>query len=208
MADQQLHKVSDVMAMLGVTDQTIRVYCGRYGQFLSEHATPKAGQTRYFTGRDVQILTLIRDTSALRTVDVAETVAKALQDGRLPELPNQSQTKAAGAVAVQQARDTYLVERAGLQRDIERLQDDVTRLQGAYDAEHDARIADLKASSDTIADLSERLGRAEGALSAYREMMAARSASAITPAVVPSPDQADQPLASAAPRRRWFGLGG
>lgn len=163
MGDQQLHKVNEIMALLGITDQTVRVYCNRYGRFLSEHAAPKPGQTRRFTDADVRILMLIRDASASRTVDVAGAVDAALRDGRLPELPAMSAERAVSAQTVQAARESWLVERSALQRDIEGLQGQVDRLQAQVDVERAARLDDLRA----LADVREKLGRAEAVLELY-----------------------------------------
>ncbi|MDP5007560.1 MAG: hypothetical protein NWQ13_00810, partial [Glaciimonas sp.] len=57
-----------------------------------------------------------------------------LAPGLLTAMPEAPIKKGAGSVIVQNQQREWIAERAGLQRDIERLQDDVTRLQAAYDA--------------------------------------------------------------------------
>lgn len=201
MADQQLYKVNEVMARLGVTDQTIRQYCNRFSQFLSGHAAPAAGQTRRFTETDVRILTLARNVSGQRSGDAVQLVAEAVASGKLPEMPDMPITKGGGAQIVQAYKETWLAERASMQEKIEILQDQIGRLQGEYDRERAAHVDDLKASAQELADLRERIGRAEGALSAYKEIAA--SAPASTPAAQDTAKPAD-----GGGRRKWFGLGG
>ena len=164
MADQHLYRVQEVTTRLGISDQTLRQYCNRYGQFLSGHAAPVAGQTRHFTDTDVRVLTLIRNASGARNVDVLQTVTAAVASGNLPEMPDAPASKGAGAVALQQARDTWLIERAGLQREVEIVQGQVDKLEAQLAAERSARIEDLRA----LADLRAELARAQTLVDLYQ----------------------------------------
>lgn len=206
MADQQLYKVKDVEALLGVEGQTIRGYTSRFGQHLSPQANPEAGRTRYFTETDVRKLVLIRDLSATRAGDVSEKLAEAVADGRLPDMPEAPITKGQGVAIVQSQQREWLQQRAGLQREKELLEAQIERLQKQYDDEHDGRLADMKASAaeikaaaDEVAALREKLGRAEGALEAYKEIMAAQAQQPAAPTQSLAISQAETEKA----RRRW-----
>lgn len=54
-----MRKTNDVATMLDITTETVRDWCKRYADFLSDNATPNMGGTRSFTDDDILIFTTI-----------------------------------------------------------------------------------------------------------------------------------------------------
>jgi DNA-binding transcriptional MerR regulator len=78
---EKMLTVSQVAKQVGAAPNTIRGYCRDFGQFLSEGATPKAGQERKFTEDDIPVLVSIKTLKAQRTEKDA-IIASLLQGER------------------------------------------------------------------------------------------------------------------------------
>ena len=64
MADLPIKKAyrpADAAHWRGVTTNTIRMWCGRYAEFLSEDANPPKGRTRSLTQRDMMVFRIVAD---------------------------------------------------------------------------------------------------------------------------------------------------
>lgn len=63
---------------LGVSVSTIRNWANDFGEFLSEHASPAPGESRYFDDHDMAVLRAIADfrQQGLETAQVAEKLSQ------------------------------------------------------------------------------------------------------------------------------------
>jgi hypothetical protein len=59
MPDEPLHSPTQAAKAASISLQSLRNYAKRYVRYLSPHATPKAGETSWFTRQDIKLLAYI-----------------------------------------------------------------------------------------------------------------------------------------------------
>lgn len=173
MSDQTLYSPIQAARAANISIQSLRNYTERYREYLSPHAVPQPGQTRWFTPKDVAVLAYIwqrtvKDNLAHKALlaELAEdrSVIDNLEPIEAPEeaAPESPQPAPAELMPPQMARVYEAL-----------LNDARTREQ---EARKEARETDQQARDreaqlqEEIARLRQELGEAKGALDAYRQM--------------------------------------
>lgn len=156
-----MYSTKQASELTGASPQVIRQYTGRYARYFSTEATPEPGQPRRFTPDDVKLIRFIYDATGRQALG-HEDVAQALESGARdnfewdpPEVtPHDAQESLQG--------DTALLV-------------PVTQLRAAQALLEDARQREQSAHEEAerlrneINRLQRELGKAEGALQAYKE---------------------------------------
>lgn len=162
------YRVGDVAKLLATSDQSVRSWSNEFRALLGPGAVPDRNVERRYTAQDVQALAFIQQRKRMRedTALIADGLQAAIADGELPDLPDLPLAGDVPAAVVSQARETWMMERAGFQTTISRLESDRAALEARIEAERavaQLRLADEQAGRR--ADL-ERLLREIGALQA------------------------------------------
>jgi DNA-binding transcriptional MerR regulator len=154
MPDEPLYSPTQAAKAASISLQSLRNYAKRYVRYLSPHATPKAGETRWFTRQDIRLLAYIAHKTTKQNLSHEQLLAQLEQgtDG-LEEFTDYT---APG----EQPESTELLP-PGLLRAYEVLLNDAKlREQSAAERE--------QALQQRVEQLERELGRAQGALESYR----------------------------------------
>ena len=124
----ELRKIKETAQALGVSDQTLRLWSNEFRVFMSSTAAPAPGVTREFNDVDLRLLTVVRDMRRTQapTDEIHAALKRIVDTGDLPPLPEPPPSESERTAYLAAVRDQWRVERANLQRDIERLESDVT----------------------------------------------------------------------------------
>lgn len=155
-------KTSEIARKLGVTTQSINVWVKEFDDFFSEHV--KSARNRSFTADDLDVLATIAKGSRQDGLGYDAIRERLINEEREHF---EATTFGIDAPMVAQSTAQTLVDIARVQSELEfvkaerdRLADEMQTKNEAI-AERDQRIAALQKE---IADLRERVGRAEGKL--------------------------------------------
>lgn len=97
---KKAYRPADAANWLGVTTNTIRMWCGRYAEFLSEDANPEKGKARSLTQRDMMVFKIVadgvnnkltHDEIAEQLVEMGESIPNSIEgaedEAESPETP-------------------------------------------------------------------------------------------------------------------------
>jgi DNA-binding transcriptional MerR regulator len=171
------YRVGDVAKLLATSDQSVRSWSNEFRALLGPGAVPDRNVERRYTAQDVQALALIQQRKRLREdyAAIADLLQTAIRTGELPDLPDLPLAGDVPASVVSQARETWMMERAGFQTTIDRLEADRAALEARIEVERalsQQRLADEQAGRR--GDL-ERLLREIGGLQAEIARLKAQS---------------------------------
>ncbi len=143
---ETLRKIKAAAQVLGVSDQTIRNMANEFKVFMSPTAAPPSGVDREFNDVDLRLLSVVRDMRrAQRPGDeIAAELQRIVDSGDLPPMPDEQPSAGEKTAMLAQVRDQWLAERTSLNRDIARLQNDVTDLQRRLADEQNGRRVDVE----------------------------------------------------------------
>lgn len=154
MRDEPLYSPTQAAKAAHISIQSLRNYAKRYVRFLSPHATPKAGETRWFTLQDIRLLAYIAHKTTKQNLSHDQLLAHLDQD--TTEMEEFTDYSAPGG---EQSESTELMP-PGLIRAYEvLLNDSKQREQRAVGREQELQ--------QRVEQLERDLGRAQGALEAY-----------------------------------------
>jgi DNA-binding transcriptional MerR regulator len=156
MADVVLYSPTQAAKAAHISIQSLRNYAKRYRTYLSPHATPQAGETRWFTIQDIRLLAYIAHKTIKQNVTHEQLVT--LLDKATGEL---EQFTDYDSPDVEQPSESTELMAPGLLRAYEVLVNDAKqREQAALDREQKLQ--------QRVEQLEHELGKAQGALDSYR----------------------------------------
>jgi DNA-binding transcriptional MerR regulator len=155
------YSTKDASALTGASRQVIRVYTDRYARYLSTEATPGPGKERRFTVADLKLIAYVYQQTG-NEGQTHDQVEQQLAAGALDTFAWEPPEPTSGASQTPESATSPLVP-------AERLQAALALLQDAQRRETD-QAHQVQQLSTEIARLQNELGKAQGALDAYKSM--------------------------------------
>lgn len=162
MNTQDYYSTKEASDITGASKQIIRVYTARYARYLSTEGTPESGKPRRFTEGDLKLLAYVYQQTSSGNM-THDQVLDSLAQGALERfdwsMPTQPESVPDGPESAQSAPNALVP--------VERFQAAQALLLDAQRREQEAREQAL-ALQDQVNQLERELGKAQGALEAYK----------------------------------------
>lgn len=155
------YRVGDVAKLLATSDQSVRGWSNEFAPLLGPGAVPDRNVERRYTAQDVRVLLVIQKRKRMRESHevIVAALEEAIRADQLPPLPEMPLAGDVPAAVVASAREHWMIERAGLQTTITRLEQHAEQLQRQLVDEQQGRRADLERLLREIGMLQAEIAR-------------------------------------------------